>query len=203
MINGVDNSGYLKPHQNGQLQGAKRKPSPHLQKHDTDKSGGISQSELEKIADTTQQRTGVTLNISEAYSKYDKDGDGELNGKEMKSYLKSQGINPPARQTDKLETIQSNINSGITDSELESLIEVLSEAMGTTTSMPAEGYDTDSTHEDIRSTHELYPEELDMYFDDPEVELAEEDTQYHSRRVNKKLKQYELSTKAFRDAFNT
>jgi Ca2+-binding EF-hand superfamily protein len=63
---------------------------------DSDGSGGISQSELDTWAKDMSGVTGKTIDTSKAISTYDADGDGVLNSTELKSYLDSTGIKPPA-----------------------------------------------------------------------------------------------------------
>jgi len=165
MINNIDSSGFNPVH----LQpGAKRK-SP-LQKNDADKSGGLSEEELENLAGNLQQKTGVELNLSEAYSQYNADNNGELDDKELKEYLASQGLKPPA--ADSSETLLSNLESGITDTQLDSLVELLSEAMGA-------DFSTQSQLEMFHTSETI----------DAETTLQETERPHTSRRT-KNIKRY-------------
>ncbi|OPY09037.1 MAG: EF hand [Syntrophus sp. PtaB.Bin001] len=66
---------------------------------DTDGSGGISEEELTALASNIAEKTGQTLDISDAFSTYDSDGDGELSDPEMKSFMDAGGIKPPPPQS--------------------------------------------------------------------------------------------------------
>jgi Ca2+-binding EF-hand superfamily protein len=62
---------------------------------DTDASGGISETELTTLAANISDQTGQTLDISDAISTYDSDGDGELSDTELKSFMGASGVKPP------------------------------------------------------------------------------------------------------------
>lgn len=73
-------------------------PSPEdfFKKVDSDSSGGISQDELQTLADNMQKMTGQAFDVtSEAFTSYDSDGDGSLNADELKSALEKNGFGPP------------------------------------------------------------------------------------------------------------
>jgi Ca2+-binding EF-hand superfamily protein len=63
---------------------------------DGDGSGGIDQSELDTWAKDMSSVTGKTIDTTQAISTYDADGDGVLSSTELKSFLDSTGIKPPA-----------------------------------------------------------------------------------------------------------
>jgi Ca2+-binding EF-hand superfamily protein len=62
---------------------------------DTDKSGGVSQSELETWAKNMSEETGSTIDTTDAVSTYDTDGDGELSQTELESFLEASGVPSP------------------------------------------------------------------------------------------------------------
>lgn len=62
---------------------------------DSDRSGGVSQGELQKLSDAIADRTGKTIDAgSEAFKGYDSDGNGSLSGEELKAVLDSSGFGP-------------------------------------------------------------------------------------------------------------
>jgi Ca2+-binding EF-hand superfamily protein len=86
---------------------------------DTDNSGGVSQSELETWAQNMSEKTGNTLDTTDAVTTYDTDGDGELSSTELKSFLDAGGVPspetagmapppPPPRSSDSSETDSSS-----------------------------------------------------------------------------------------------
>lgn len=58
-------------------------PAEMFKKVDTDSNGGISQSELDAMAEEMASRSGKTLDMSEAIATYDLDGDSLLSQDEM------------------------------------------------------------------------------------------------------------------------
>ncbi len=58
-------------------------PAEMFKKVDSDGNGGISQSELDAMAGEMEAKTGKTLDMSEAVTTYDLDGDGLLSQDEM------------------------------------------------------------------------------------------------------------------------
>ncbi len=63
---------------------------------DTDAGGGISESEYEILTEGILEVTGAAL--SSSFIDFDMDGDGELNGSELKSVLDEAGFAPPPQQ---------------------------------------------------------------------------------------------------------
>ena len=62
---------------------------------DEDASGGISQAELETLAEKISGATGTVIDTEEAVSAYDTDGDGELSSEELAAFLEASGIESP------------------------------------------------------------------------------------------------------------
>lgn len=62
---------------------------------DSDKSGGVSQTELDSLAETIASETGIELDTTDAVATYDTDGDGELSQDELGSFLDASGLQPP------------------------------------------------------------------------------------------------------------
>ncbi len=63
---------------------------------DTDAGGSISESEYEILTEGILEVTGAVL--SSSFIDFDLDGDGELNGSELKSVLDEAGFAPPPQQ---------------------------------------------------------------------------------------------------------
>lgn len=65
-------------------------------KVDSDESGGVSQSELQTLADDMASKFGITLDTGdEAFASYDTDGDGSLGEKELKTVMDTNRPEPP------------------------------------------------------------------------------------------------------------
>jgi hypothetical protein len=61
----------------------------------TNLSGRISQSEFEILAKGISKVTGWAVDIKQAYSTYDSDGNDELSGEELHQAMSGLGIEPP------------------------------------------------------------------------------------------------------------
>lgn len=61
---------------------------------DSDSNGLVSSSELETLATGIEKITGNSINVEDALSTYDADGDGSLSGEELFGLMSSQGFNP-------------------------------------------------------------------------------------------------------------
>lgn len=66
-----------------------------FQTSDIDQNGSISQTELESLAAGIEETTGTTIDVEEALSSFDTDGDGGLSGEELYEMLGSYGFEPP------------------------------------------------------------------------------------------------------------
>lgn len=65
-------------------------------KVDSDESGGVSQSELQTLADDMASKFGITLDTGDdAFASYDTDGDGSLGEKELKAVMDANRPEPP------------------------------------------------------------------------------------------------------------
>lgn len=65
---------------------------------DTDGNGSVSASELEVLAKGIEEVTGTAINVEDALSNFDADGDSGLSGEELLEMLSSMGFSPPAMQ---------------------------------------------------------------------------------------------------------
>ena len=61
---------------------------------DSDSNGLVSSTELATLADGIEEITGNSIDVDEALSTYDADGDGSLSGEELFGLMSSQGFNP-------------------------------------------------------------------------------------------------------------
>jgi Ca2+-binding EF-hand superfamily protein len=95
MISGISSS-YMNLFQQAQSTQQKQGPPDLFNALDGDNSGGIDQSELDTWAKAMSDATGHTIDTNNAISTCDTDGDGVLNSTELKSFLDSTGIKPPA-----------------------------------------------------------------------------------------------------------
>jgi Ca2+-binding EF-hand superfamily protein len=78
-----------------QTERARPDPADMFNKVDSDGSGGISQSELETLVENISDKTGNSIDTTDALSTYDTDGDGELSMDELKSFMDASGMAPP------------------------------------------------------------------------------------------------------------
>jgi Ca2+-binding EF-hand superfamily protein len=78
--------------------GTLQRPDPldFFNKVDSDGSGGISQTELQTLAEDMKNTTGGTINTGdEAFKKYDTNGDGSLGQDELKTVMDNSRSGPP------------------------------------------------------------------------------------------------------------
>lgn len=61
---------------------------------DTNMDGLVSSDELAALASEIEETTGNSIDIDEALTTYDADGDGSLSGEELFGLLSNQGFNP-------------------------------------------------------------------------------------------------------------
>jgi Ca2+-binding EF-hand superfamily protein len=98
-------------------------PAEMFKKVDTDGNGGISQNELNAMAEEMTARSGQTLDLSEAINTYDLDGDALLSQDEMGTMMmalkETMGPPPPPGSGTSPEqaTAAYQANSGEEDSE--------------------------------------------------------------------------------------
>ena len=71
-------------------------PEERFAELDGDGSGGLNLEELTTMASDFSEKTGQSLDVSEAISTYDLDGDGELNSEEMAAMMEE--LAPPPRE---------------------------------------------------------------------------------------------------------
>ncbi|HPJ95308.1 MAG TPA: EF-hand domain-containing protein [Deltaproteobacteria bacterium] len=96
MINGISSYGSYMSYQQIQSMQQQRGPAEMFDKVDTDESGGISQTELDTLAESISDKTGQTIDTEDAVSTYDIDGDGELSKEELQAFLDASGLEPPS-----------------------------------------------------------------------------------------------------------
>jgi len=78
--------------------GGMQRPGPRdlFNRVDSDRSGGVSQAELQKLSDKIQEKTGSTIDAGdEAFKGYDSDGNSSLSGEELRTVLDNSGFGPP------------------------------------------------------------------------------------------------------------
>ncbi|MEI6205577.1 MAG: EF-hand domain-containing protein [Desulfuromonadales bacterium] len=78
--------------------GGTQRPGPRdlFGRVDSDRSGGVSPAELQKLSDRIQEKTGMTIDVgNEAFKGYDRDGSGSLSGEELRTVLDNSGFGPP------------------------------------------------------------------------------------------------------------
>jgi len=150
MVNGIGS--YNSSMYYLQNQPARTRPDPAeiFNKVDTDASGGISQSELQAMAD----KTGQTIDTENVISTYDADGDGELSSEEMQSYMEStmqQGMGMMRMQGggDLFTALDADSSGGVSQTELDEWALNMSEETGNTidTTDALSTYDTDGDGE--------------------------------------------------------
>lgn len=61
---------------------------------DSDSNGLVSSTELATLAAGIEEITGNSIDVNEALSTFDADGDGSLSGEELFGLMSSQGFNP-------------------------------------------------------------------------------------------------------------
>ena len=76
--------------------GMRHTPQDFYKKVDSDGSGGVSQTELQTMAEKLKEKTGSTIDTSdEAFSGYDSDGNGSLSMDELNAIMQNSGFGPP------------------------------------------------------------------------------------------------------------
>ena len=111
MINGISSYGSYMSYQQIQAMQQQKGPAEMFNKVDTDESGGISQTELETLAENISDRTGQTIDIEDALTTYDIDGDGELSAEELQAFLDDSGLQPPSMKGMGMMGIQQAMSS--------------------------------------------------------------------------------------------
>jgi len=61
---------------------------------DSDSDGLVSSTELSTLTAGIEKITGNNINVADAMSSYDANGDGSLSGEELSGLMSSQGFNP-------------------------------------------------------------------------------------------------------------
>lgn len=99
--------------------------------YDTDGSGGISESELETLAEDFSAVTGVTIDTEEAISTYDADGDGELSSDEldtMMEELQEESGSSSLSEDEEMAQYTAQLNAATTDDERLAILEQMFDA---------------------------------------------------------------------------
>ena len=94
MINSVGMNSSMSMMSSSAMQ---RQPPPNkdvFKAADSDSNGLVSSTELATLADGIEKITGNSIDVNEALSTYDADGDGSLSGEELFGLMSSQGFNP-------------------------------------------------------------------------------------------------------------
>ncbi len=121
---------------------------------DTDSSGGISESELETLAEQLSALSDSSGDTEDALSTYDTDGDGELSGEELKSFLdatmqSATGMMGGQGSSGFFNEVDADGSGGISEEELTALASNISEQTGQTldTSEALTNYDSNEDGE--------------------------------------------------------
>lgn len=71
-------------------------PKALFSRVDSNRNGGVSQTELQKLSDAIADKAGKTIDTGdEAFKGYDIDGNGSLSGEELRTVLDNSGFGPP------------------------------------------------------------------------------------------------------------
>lgn len=161
MVNGIGSSSsyanYLQP----QAMRSRPDPADMFKKLDADGSGGISESELETLAQKISKDTGQTIDTKKAISTYDADGNGELSSEEMSAFMQAtmqQGMEMMGMHGgpgkgggpgDLFKALDTDSSNGVSQSELDEWATNMSAETGKTldTSKAISAYDTDGNGE--------------------------------------------------------
>lgn len=156
MLSGIGSyngySGYLQNQAMGRAD-----PSEMFNTTDTDGSGGISQTELEDWIGAMAENTGTSIDTTDAVSTYDSDGDEELSEEELQSFMRDtlpppqgmMGMGPFDPAEGLFQALDTDGNSGISETELSNWVEAMSEETGNTidASSALDEYDLDGDGE--------------------------------------------------------
>ena len=173
MINSINSNSTLSDMLSLQASQSNRGPQAMFNKIDSDGDGGINQAEFEQVAAKISEMTGNTVNFQDTLATYDADGNGTLSATEMDSFMKDNAPPPPPdggmgmeesesnslmsmlsrlnmnnsqASSNMFDDIDSDGNGSIDASELQTLVDDLSEMTGQSLSaddIMAE-YDTDN-----------------------------------------------------------
>ena len=158
MVNGIGSSSsyanYLQP----QAMRSRPDPAEMFKKLDADNSGGISESELETLAQKISKDTGQTIDTKNAISIYDTDGNGELSSEEMSAFMQAtmqQGLGMMGmhgghgNRGDLFTALDSDGSGGVSQLELDTWATNMSSETGKTldTSKAISTYDKDGNGE--------------------------------------------------------
>ena len=70
-------------------------PKDFFSRIDSDRSGGVSQAELQKLSNAVADKTNKNIDAgNEAFKSYDSDGNGSLSGEELRAVLDNSGFGP-------------------------------------------------------------------------------------------------------------
>lgn len=163
MVSSIGGAGNVLSSLYTQLVQAKQGPEDKLKKLDTDGDGSLIADELARVAADIGARSGQTLNVEEAITTYDTDGDSMLNQSEMDSMMQKvmEEFSSPAGGDSSSLVLQalSAYQENQDDDQLTNLLEQLS-----TRAMPGPPPDPEAKFNELDSDGDggLNIEELDV-----------------------------------------
>jgi Ca2+-binding EF-hand superfamily protein len=161
MVNGIGSSGSYASYLQPQAMKSRPDPAEMFKKLDADSSGGISESELETLAQKISKDTGQTIDTKKTISTYDTDGNGELSSQEMSAFMQatmqqgmgmmrmSGGPGKGEGPGNLFKALDADSSNGVSQSELDEWATNMSSETGKTldTSKAISTYDTDGNGE--------------------------------------------------------
>ncbi|KJR42780.1 calretinin [Candidatus Magnetoovum chiemensis] len=105
----------------GQMEGMKKSPQDMFNEIDANSDGLLDQTELEELAQNISNMGGSALDVSQAISDYDTDGDNSLNQDEMDSFMKDNAPRPSQQTNQAMSSYAMNMDSD----QLSSLLDML------------------------------------------------------------------------------
>lgn len=167
MVSGVGSSYSYTSYLQTQTEKSRPDPAEMFSNVDVDGSGGISQAELETFAQDLSSNTGNSIDVTDAVSTYDTDGDGELNSDELMSFMEAT-MGPPKGTMQVggggpdglFSALDTDSSSGVSQSELDEW----AAAMSAETGQEIDTADAIATY-DADEDGELNAEELMSFMD--------------------------------------
>jgi hypothetical protein len=118
---------------------------------DTDSSGGLSQSEFQKLAEGVAEVTGSSVDVGSLYTTYDADGNGVLSGPELRQAMAGMGVEPPPppRAPGAVQNVGQSSVGGSEGLENQSAPESLPRQPGDPTGAPSQAPSQYQRYEDL------------------------------------------------------
>lgn len=162
MISGIGNCNSYSSYLRSQAM-SRSDPADMFGDIDSDDSGGVSQTELEDWIEAMSDKTGVSVDTTDAVSTWDEDEDGELNSDELGAFMKEtmppppgmMGMGPAAPAEGLFQALDTDESDGISESELTQWADDMSEETGETISVGDTFADYDLDDDDELSADEL------------------------------------------------